>query len=369
MLQGSLENFALDEVLGLLASTNKTGQLEISGDRGTGSLMFSDGRLVDGTASHTANGTEVEDVMFELLRYADGSFTFTNREVEGAEKAQNVASVLSGAEHRLQDWRQIEAVVPTLSHQVSPAAELPADEVTISREEWAALTVIAAGCPASLICDQLSLGEVEGSRQIKNLAERELVTVTEPLGGFNAVSRGTGSLPARHNEPVADLGVTTQPLAAEEIGAVPAALDVPAALNTPAALDVPASLDVPAALSAPEAFEVGDTADSSIMESLSDDSLSDGILSIDAMSDGMGPGGFSTDTGTDFEAADRPPMPPIPTPDELIDNGGFGTPPAPPSPEEISNFSENFDDISGLVEDAEDSKGGGLLARYRKNDD
>ncbi|MDH5522215.1 MAG: DUF4388 domain-containing protein, partial [Acidimicrobiia bacterium] len=72
MLQGSLENFALDEVLGLLSSTSKTGQLDIKGDRGSGALMFREGRLVDGTASFTANGTGIEDVMFELLRYAEG---------------------------------------------------------------------------------------------------------------------------------------------------------------------------------------------------------------------------------------------------------------------------------------------------------
>lgn len=353
MLQGSLENFALDEVLGLLASTNKTGQLEIAGDRGTGALMFSDGRLVDGTASHTANGTEVEDVMFELLRYSDGTFTFTNREIDGGERAQNVASVLSGAEHRLQDWRQIEAVVPTLDHHIAPAEELPADEVTITRGEWAALTVIAAGCAASLVCDQLDLGEVEGSRQIKNLAERQLVTLSEPLGGFNAVSRGTGTLPARHE--TSTLGTTTQPVPTPEDLTTIETADIPAEISAEISPEVPAELAGPS--------------ESSLLDSLSDDSLSDGILSIGAMSDGIGPNGLTTDSTNGADSSvDRPPMPPIPTPDELVDNGPLGTPPSPPSPEEINSFSENFDDLSGLVEDAEESKGG-LLARYRKNDD
>lgn len=330
MLQGSLENFALDEVLGLLASTSKSGQLEITGDRGTGSLTFSDGRLVDGTASHTANGTEVEDVMFELLRYADGTFTFTSRDIAGGDQAQNVASVLSAADHRLQDWRQIEAVVPTLSHQVAPADDLPTDEVTISRDEWAVITTIAAGCPASLVCDQLSLGEVEGSRRIKNLAERQLVTIADPLGGFSAVARGT-SRPARQSE----------------------ASTAPASEANP----------VVAALAGLESTD-GDT---SIIGSLEDDSVSDGLLSVDALTNGTN-GTDGSGDATDAVSSDRPPMPPIPTPDELVDNGSFGTPPAPPSPEEISSFSEKVDDISDLVDGAEESKSG-LLARYRKNDE
>ncbi len=190
MLQGSLENFALDEVLGLLSSTSKTGQLDIKGDRGSGALMFREGRLVDGTASFTANGTGIEDVMFELLRYAEGNFTFTARDVEATEYEENVVSVLGTAETRLLDWRAIEAVVPSLNHVVSPVKELPADEVTITREEWSALTTIGAGCPASTVAEQLNLGEVEGSRQIKNLAERQLVEIGDP-GSISAAPTRT----------------------------------------------------------------------------------------------------------------------------------------------------------------------------------
>ena len=186
MLQGSLENFALDEVLGLLSSTSKTGQLDIKGDRGNGALVFRDGRLVDGTASFTANGTGIEDVMFELLRYAEGSFTFNARDVESTEYDENVVTVLGAAENRLMDWRSIEMVVPTLNHMVTPAADLPSEEITISRAEWSALTTIGAGCPASTVCERLSLGEVEGSRQIKNLAERQLVVISEPGGGYRS---------------------------------------------------------------------------------------------------------------------------------------------------------------------------------------
>lgn len=191
MLQGSLENFALDEVLGLLSGTSKTGQLEINGDRGSGTLAFSEGRLTDGTCSSTVNGTELEDVMFEMLRFADGTFSFSSREPGPVESSEDVGTILAGAEHRLRDWRLIEAVVPTLDHRVAPATELPADEVTISRDEWAALTVIASGCPVSNVCDRLELGEVEGSRQIKNLAERQLVVVSEPQNGIGSLGSST----------------------------------------------------------------------------------------------------------------------------------------------------------------------------------
>ncbi len=185
MLQGSLENFSLDEVLGLLSGTSKSGQLEIAGDRGTGSLTFRNGGLVDGTVSSPVDEEPgLEDIMFELLRFSSGTFSFVNGEVDppaDGTDVEDVDQVLTGADRRLADWREIEAVVPSLAHHVAPVSELPADEVTITRADWATLVVIAAGCPASTVCDHLALGEVEGSRRIKELAERQLINVGEPL--------------------------------------------------------------------------------------------------------------------------------------------------------------------------------------------
>ena len=334
MLQGSLENFALDEVLGLLSGTSKTGQLEIAGNRGTGTLLFDTGRLVDGTASYTANGTELEDVMFELLRYDDGTFTFNNREVSPSDHPENVASVLAAAENRLRDWRSIEAVVPTLNHQVVPSSDLPSDEVTITRAEWAALTVIAAGCPVSLVCDRLDLGEVEGSRCVKNLAERELVVVSEPIGGFAATYRSTESI---NSEPPAPPPFeTVVAAAAPPMPPIEAATDLAGGNGV-----APASTDEPAAAAAET-----EPASSSALGSL------------------LG--------------GQRPPMPPIPAPEQLQTDGVAAdqlpadTPPAPtpPSPAEISSFGEELENASELVgSGADDGKGGGLLARYLKGDD
>lgn len=180
MLQGSLDNFALDEVLGLLESTSKTGRLEVTGNRGKGTLRLHQGELVDAVASITTNGVEPEAVVFELLRFEEGTFSFDTTDHEDGSFAQHVSSVLSGAEARLADWRTIEAVVPSLRHMVTPIPSLPEDEVAISRQEWATLIAIAAGCPASHVCEELGLGEVEGSRQIMGLAQRGLVAIGEP---------------------------------------------------------------------------------------------------------------------------------------------------------------------------------------------
>lgn len=336
MLQGSLENFALDEVLGLLAGTSKTGHLEIAGNRGTGKLAFLEGRLVDGNASYMANGTDLEDVMFELLRYDDGTFSFVGGDVSPSDGVENVATVLASAENRLRDWRSIESVVPSLKHQVIPAPELPTDEVTVSKTEWAALMVIASGCPVSLVCDKLDLGEVEGSRQIKNLAERKLVSVSEPIGGYAAASAGTQS-------------VSTPP-------------PPPAPMATESTVPPPP----------PVGFGTSEVAEpSSILDPLG--SVDGPLSAADVMALSPSAESFSTDLPPEsdlFDTEDRPPMPPAPVADELdsaIANGLV--PPAPPSPAEISSFGDSIEDASELEDEDDEGKGGGLLARYLKSDD
>ena len=45
-LSGTLDTFALPDVLRLLASTAKSGRLRVSGNRGSGSVWVTDGEVV-----------------------------------------------------------------------------------------------------------------------------------------------------------------------------------------------------------------------------------------------------------------------------------------------------------------------------------
>src|SRR5262245_13642933 len=75
-LQGTLDTFALPDVLRLLAGTRKTGRLRLVGDRGNGSVWVDGGSVVATEASGSPAPKGLGEVFFELLRYRDGSFTF-----------------------------------------------------------------------------------------------------------------------------------------------------------------------------------------------------------------------------------------------------------------------------------------------------
>ncbi len=180
-LQGNIETFALPDVLRLLASTKKTGVLQLDGARGIGQLMVFEGQLVGGEASQAPHAEGSLDVLFELLRFKDGDFIFeADAELENTQPPVEVEATLGAAEAQLEEWKGIEAVVPSLDHWVALAAALPGAEVTISTDRWAILVAIAGGCSVGHLGDTLSQGELNVSRNVKELLELGLVSLGEP---------------------------------------------------------------------------------------------------------------------------------------------------------------------------------------------
>ncbi len=181
MLQGSLENFDLSDVLGLLSNTSKSGRLRLTGDRGTGSLWLEDGALVSGIIG-VRTDAPLEETVFELMRFTAGDFSFSadERPVQAGDP-QEVVAVVKGATARLDEWRSIEAVVPSLAHIVRPVGELPSEELTITRRDWQVLLAAGPGASVGSVCAALELGEIDGSREVKHLVDRRLLVMSAPI--------------------------------------------------------------------------------------------------------------------------------------------------------------------------------------------
>jgi hypothetical protein len=174
-LQGTLETFALPDVLRLLASTKKTGAYRLDGDRGSGSLWLLEGQIVGGEFKGSAT-TDANEVAFELLRFSDGDFLFdADAEPPSSNDPADVETVLADAEGLLEEWKDIERVVPSLDRWVALRAELPADEVTIRADKWVSVVAIGGGKTVGQLGALLGLGELPVSRVVKDLVELGLV--------------------------------------------------------------------------------------------------------------------------------------------------------------------------------------------------
>jgi hypothetical protein len=183
-LQGTIETFALPDVMRLLASTKKSGCLRLTGSRGDGSVWVDSGTIVASEASGAPHATSPVEVFFELLRFKDGDFVFdSDVQPDSRSEAAEVEPVLDEAEKMLDEWKSIEAVVPSLDSWVTLQPELTVDEITVDKTRWRLLAAIGAGTTVGRLGDDLELGELPISRSVKELVEASLATIGEAQFG------------------------------------------------------------------------------------------------------------------------------------------------------------------------------------------
>ena len=183
-LQGTLDTFSLPDVLRLLATTAKTGRLRIEGDRGQGSVWLHQGKVVDAAADRAMDGTPPDEVTFELLRFEHGSFAFDTDDRAGdASSPHDVEDLLRKAHGLLSEWGELEAVVPSLAHQVTLSSDLSADEVTIDADHWRTVVAVASGRTVGEMASTLELTELGVSRAVRDLVELGVAEVGPPDPG------------------------------------------------------------------------------------------------------------------------------------------------------------------------------------------
>jgi hypothetical protein len=188
-LQGTLDTFALADVLRLLATTKKSGRLRVTGDRGSGSVWVDGGQVV---ATELAVPGATDDgpahTLFTLLRFVAGSFTFES----GASASQagtplDVEPLLGQAEMLLVEWRAIEAVVPSLDAWLVLRSELEGD-VVVDAGRWRVIAAVGGGASAGTVGETIGAGELDVLRAVKELVELGLVEVVERPAGANVTA-------------------------------------------------------------------------------------------------------------------------------------------------------------------------------------
>lgn len=188
-LQGDLESFALPDVLRLLAGTDKSGRLGVTGSTESGEVWMLDGDVVGGSVTTRPNAKTPAEVVYELLLFADGSFLFDDGEqlVDGGERS-TVDAALTAADHLKEEWADVTTVVPSLEHWVTIAAEIDGDEVIISAEDWRLLAPVAAGASVRAVGAHLDVSDLDASKRVRSLVEAGLVTLGDtPDGAVSSV--------------------------------------------------------------------------------------------------------------------------------------------------------------------------------------
>lgn len=254
-LQGTLDTFALPDVLRLLAATKKTGRLRITGGRGTGSVWVVSGEVSAVEATHAPHAAESMSALFELLRFEDGAFTFDAEATHDTAGAPaDVEVLLEQSEALLTEWRDIEAVVPSMDAWVSLRKSLPLPEVTIDQDRWTTIVAVGGGATVRRIGDELCLAELPISRAIKELVEAGVVDIGEapPVTG-PLVESGTNTEIA----PLVSRSEALLPEAATARPSGPRARRVRTGAAAPSASEAFVPLDLPG-MAGPPSYDAAD---------------------------------------------------------------------------------------------------------------
>lgn len=177
-LQGDLDSFALPDVLRLLAGAAKTGRLAVTGSAGHGEVWLDAGELVGGGVTTAPRAESTEDVVFELLRFTNGSFVYDDGErlVEAGARVA-VDDALGRAESLLGEWAEVETVVPTMDAWATLSPDLEGDGVHVDADRWRVLAAIGGGRSAAALAEDLGVGDLSVCQRLKGLVELGVVAV------------------------------------------------------------------------------------------------------------------------------------------------------------------------------------------------
>jgi hypothetical protein len=223
-LAGTYEIPDFPEVLGLLSRRGCTGRLQLrAGSRHATVRLLGGGAVaVEGVASSWSEaGTDVrgllEEVFFEALRAGRGSFEFQpDQGVHSAEMGVSVelASAVSAAQQRLEEWREVETVIPSLDSVPRLREGLEATEITVSQEEWRILVSIDGRRTVGGIARRLGRKPVAVCKVLKPLVEHgavgferpETVAIELPVVGITRPGLEVEADPAPSGTSEADAG-------------------------------------------------------------------------------------------------------------------------------------------------------------------
>jgi uncharacterized protein DUF4388 len=231
MLRGSLDDFTLSDIFRLLSFTKKTGKLEVVRSAGDGKIFFRDGDVYFAQSSVTREPLgqklvragaltesalmraldinaqtgervgeillregsiteeqlvtgvrgQIEDAVFDLLRWEVGEFEFEPNERFTAEIpiSVSVENLVMEASRRLDELRSIQKKIPSTEVVLAVAPSPPegAREINITPDEWRVLVLLDGQRTVGQICEMANLDEFTGFRTLYGLISAGLADV------------------------------------------------------------------------------------------------------------------------------------------------------------------------------------------------
>ncbi len=218
-LRGSTSDFPLESVIGLLAGTSKTGELQVRGDSKVGALGFASGRLV----AAVMDGEGGENALGAIFAISQAEFEFTPWEsapdanLEGGD----LVSLLKRAAEARDRITNIRTSIPD-DRMRFRLSEKAADQgaVTFTPDRWRALLAVNGERDVAAIAEQLRLGKMQTLTLLSGLVKEGVIEPLPPAENSSAQARpayaASEPTPPQEQEPAPPIHEWSPPPAPEE---------------------------------------------------------------------------------------------------------------------------------------------------------
>lgn len=171
-LRGNLKQLSLLDILKMLSSGRRSGQLEITQAGKSGEIYLEIGNIV-----HAVTGTQIgEKGLYTLLGWMEGDFTFSP-DVPAPERSIDTTSdqLLLEAARQAEQWDDIKGIISSTDavFNISPSGS--ANTVSLKPLEWQVLTQINGERSVIEIGEILGLHEFEVAKIIYSLTTAGLL--------------------------------------------------------------------------------------------------------------------------------------------------------------------------------------------------
>ncbi len=228
-LRGSLDTFALPDIVRLIASSDKTGRLTADSFRIKGRIFLTKGTVSYATTrgddgdieelkrmtssralrrerrgrKESSPGQTLEDlieqqvveVFVRLMRMEGGKFVFDEGTVtraygSGTALTLDVDKLIEQAVERITEWEDIESVVPTSTTRFSLNQDLADDEfeVTLDARSWTFLAAVGESASVQDLAERLRIFEFPAAKKVAEFVRRGLLAPTEAPADRTSVS-------------------------------------------------------------------------------------------------------------------------------------------------------------------------------------
>jgi hypothetical protein len=200
-LRGSTSDFPLESVIGLLAGTSKTGELQVRGDAKVGALGFASGRLV----AAVMEGEGGDDALGAIFAISQAEFEFTPWESAPDANLEegDLVSLLKRAAEARDRISNIRASIPD-DRMRFRLSEKAADQgaVTFTPDRWRALLAVNGERDVLAIAEQLRLGKMQTLTLLSGLVKDGVIESLPPVENRSAEAYSPPEpSPAREPEP------------------------------------------------------------------------------------------------------------------------------------------------------------------------